>query len=527
MPKLKKLLISFLAFVILFMSIAPSLPTQAADTWYSSGFPGWYTKVYGGDQTEIFGERYTAAQVQWVFYGMMSLFINWILAATPCSQSDVASLFGGNFTGCAGTGSLPLQLQKNAVADKNQNILGTLFADRPLSGITYVKNIIRKFHIIPEANAQTPGFGYKALDPILPLWTATRNISYTLFVLVILVLAFMIMFRLKISPQVVVSVQSALPKIAIGLILVTFSYAIAGFLVDLMYVVIGLISIIFAGTSFAGNNPVSLFNILTTGFSNTGVFGFLLLYLVEFLGSFLIISIGMIANIITSLGATGGSPGFALGAIAGGGLMFLAVLIAIVLFVVGFVVLIWMAVRILITLIKAFAMILFLTILLPLQVTFGVVVPGLGFGSWLKQFVANLAVFPITGVLFMLSFIFMETAMTYSAQHTAQIDLLNQVIHVPAGTFGNPGWPPLLGISGPGTALIFLIASFFVISLVPKSAEVASGLITGKFNMTSAIGEVTTVGKGVVAYGVSRYEEGKSAPSTLGSVLRTVGVIKK
>lgn len=516
MPKVfKKLLLSFLAAFVLLMSFAPAMPSKAADTWYSSGFPGWYAKVYGGDQTEIFGERYTAAQVQWVFYGFLSMILNWVLTATPCTQGQVANLINGSFTGCGGNqgGILPVSLQKEGVASAGKSFISMLFSDRPLSGITYVKNIARKFQIIPQANAQTPGFGYKALDPILPLWESARNVSYGLFVVVILVMAFMIMFRVKISPQVVVSVQSSLPKIAIGLILVTFSYAIAGFLIDMMYVVIGLISLIFAGTSFsAANNSIGLFTILTRGFSDTGVFGFLLLYLVEFVASFFIISVSMMQNIIASFtAAANNGSGLVVGTLAGGGFLFFAILIDIVLVIVLFFVLLWMAIRILITLIKAFAMILFLTILLPLQVTFGVVVPGIGFGTWIRQFVANLAVFPITGVLFMMSFIFMETGMSYTTQHTSQIDILNGVIHIPANTFGNPGWPPLLGISSFGIALVFLIASFFIISLVPKSAEVANGLITGKFALGSAIGEAVGTPLGFAMNAVNAYRAPEKA----------------
>src|SRR5258708_14361646 len=83
----------------------------------------------------------------------------------------------------------------------------------------------------------------------------------------------MIMFRVKISPQVVVSVQSALPKIAIALVLVTFSYAIAGFLIDIMYVFVGLFSLVFsrftvAGVSFVGGSAGAVtgyFDMLTKG----------------------------------------------------------------------------------------------------------------------------------------------------------------------------------------------------------------------------------------------------------------------
>jgi len=57
------------------------------------------------------------------------------------------------------------------------------------------------------------------------------------------------MFRMKMNPQTVISIENALPKIVIALILITFSFAIAGFLIDLTYISMGLI------VSMLSNNP--------------------------------------------------------------------------------------------------------------------------------------------------------------------------------------------------------------------------------------------------------------------------------
>ena len=46
------------------------------------------------------------------------------------------------------------------------------------------------------------------------------------------------MFRVKINPQTVVSLQTMIPKLIITMLLVTFSFAIAGFVIDLVYVII-------------------------------------------------------------------------------------------------------------------------------------------------------------------------------------------------------------------------------------------------------------------------------------------------
>jgi hypothetical protein len=59
-----------------------------------------------------------------------------------------------------------------------------------------------------------------------------------LLVIVLIAIGFMIMFRMKLNPQTIITVESALPRIVLSLILITFSFAIAGFMIDLMYVII-------------------------------------------------------------------------------------------------------------------------------------------------------------------------------------------------------------------------------------------------------------------------------------------------
>ena len=71
------------------------------------------------------------------------------------------------------------------------------------------------------------GIGFSALTPTLQVWKAFRNLSYFLFIIIFIVVGFMIMFRAQINPQTVVTVQAALPKIVVTLIMITFSYAIA------------------------------------------------------------------------------------------------------------------------------------------------------------------------------------------------------------------------------------------------------------------------------------------------------------
>ena len=127
--------------------------------------------------------------------------------------------------------------------------MATLFNTAPASGVSYVADIGRKLNIVQPAYAQT-GFGFNSLNPILPLWRAFRNVSYLIFVVIIVAIGFGVLFRLNISPQTVITVQSAIPRIVLALILVTFSYAIVGFMIDLIYVIFSLA--IYGVTSFGG-----------------------------------------------------------------------------------------------------------------------------------------------------------------------------------------------------------------------------------------------------------------------------------
>lgn len=486
----RKIVASVLLSIFLLTSVfVPVARAQSAGLWYTQEFPQWYVKVYGGGSAnEIFGERYTAAQVQWVFYGFISMIVNALLSHTGCTSEKTANILAGNLTEsiCLLGSSNTSGQQYATISNSNKNILSNIFADRPLSGITYFKDLIRKFHIIPEVKAQSVGFGFNALEPVRQLWTASRNISYTLFVLVTLILAFMIMFRVKLSPQVAVTVQSALPRIVVAIIFVTFSYAIAGFLIDMMYVVIGLISLIFSSTKLlsdaTGDTGVTaMFYVFTQGLSGQGIWGFLFLYLIQFFSTLVVVGVGLGYGLLAGLGTVGGAVGAGIG-----GALF--ILIAIVVAVLMVFVLLWMSLKIIWTLIKAFAYVLFLTIILPLQITFGIVVPSIGIGSWLKLYIANLAVFPITGTLFALAFIFMEMSRRLVEDYIKKSQL-GAFVNAPPASLA-PGWPPLLGTGAGTMSLVFLMASFFIISLVPKAAEVANSLITGKgFNFGSAIGE--------------------------------------
>lgn len=135
----------------------------------------------------------------------------------------------------------------NVVADLTNN----LYNNPPASGIKYLAYMGSRLHLISPAFAATPGQDF--LKPMIDIWIINRNLAYLFFVIIFVAIGFMIMFRSKLNPQTVVNIQLALPKIIIALILVTFSYALSGFIVDLVFLFNKLIFGIYA-------SPLSAFD---------------------------------------------------------------------------------------------------------------------------------------------------------------------------------------------------------------------------------------------------------------------------
>jgi len=83
--------------------------------------------------------------------------------------------------------------------------------------------------------------GRDRLNPIFSLWEAMRNVAYLLIVLSLVAYGFLVMVRYKIDPRTVATAQAVLPRLAIALILLTFSYTIAALVVDLMQVLLQVV----------------------------------------------------------------------------------------------------------------------------------------------------------------------------------------------------------------------------------------------------------------------------------------------
>jgi hypothetical protein len=151
-------------------------------------------------------------------------------------------------------------------------MISTLYTP-PLQTSDYFQNLASNFGISKHALAatNTGGTGFQSLSPLMKTWTAFRNIVYLVLVIAFVVIGLAIMFRVKIDPRTVMTIQNQIPKIIVGILAVTFSFAIAGLLIDIMWVLIYLIYGVISGISpeiaknVAGLSPSVLQNTSVLG----------------------------------------------------------------------------------------------------------------------------------------------------------------------------------------------------------------------------------------------------------------------
>lgn len=123
----------------------------------------------------------------------------------------------------------------NGVLGISLSMIGEVISTPPIHSSLFLANLGEQIGI-KSAHAQVGGSGSGVLAPIFKLWEVSRNISYLVMILIFIIVGFMVMFRQKLNPQTVVSVQLALPGLVIGLVMITFSYFLAALISDMAFV---------------------------------------------------------------------------------------------------------------------------------------------------------------------------------------------------------------------------------------------------------------------------------------------------
>jgi len=277
---------------------------------------------------------------------------------------------------------------------------------RPASSIDYVNYIalnLQKHHIVSDTYAAGPGYGFSALAPILPIWRAFRNISYMLFAIGFVLYGIMIMFRVKIDSKTAATIQLAIPKLIATLLMITFSYAIVGFLVDISTIADAMAINILR----VGPEPI-----LNAGGPLSGIGDFVINVvsgqsLLGGIGSFFVnaLTAVMVSPLIFFNLVIGGLSGIVVGVLVGelgiiSGFGIIAGIIIIIAVLISYF-------KLILKLFQAFFGIIINLIFAPI-ILLGNLLPGsTSFGDWLRSIYGNLAVFPVAIFFLTLSFALM------------------------------------------------------------------------------------------------------------------------
>ncbi len=286
--------------------------------------------------------------------------------------------------------------EREGALNTTSNLIAAMYASPPVSSVDYFADLGRRLNIVKPALAQPQqGIGFEGLSPILPLWKAFRNLAYLFFTIIFVIIGFAIMFRVKLDPQTVISIQNAIPRVVIALILVTFSYAIAGLLIDFIYLIISLGVLILA--PIGGLNVAEMqqkYMNLNFGEGLGSIFGSIsgevwpLFLLPALIG-------GALTAFIPPVGWTAAAIGSG---------------VTILLFLILAIIALWVMIKLFLSLLKCYISIILSVIIAPLQIMLGAI-PGvqMGFGSWIKNLFANIVVFPAVALFMLLGYILISS----------------------------------------------------------------------------------------------------------------------
>ncbi len=477
----------FASLFSLALAVFPSL-SLAADCpmgpWYNQSACQFSQRITQAPENEIFGERYTFAQVNWIINSIATIF-------TPSSMTPdefikslksiidtLVTSQAPDYATVAKVGGVPGILALS---------MGEMYTHPPASGVNYISKSLAKLEIIPVAHAQT-GQGFRSINVIQDIWSASRNMAYFVVIILLIASGFLIMFRVKINPQTVVSLQTMIPKLVIALLLITFSYAIAGLVIDLMYVIIvfilGMLNFMQVIHPSDLGHAVGWFT--APSFSGPVVY-----FIVPWL---LLALVGSIATVITV--PLVGSVIFAIVP----GVLLLLTLLGIILTIW----LVWLLFRIWWMLVKTYVTILLLIIAGPWQIMLDVIPGQSGFTSWIRNLIANASVFVVVPIMFALNMmIWRPSSLVASLPGLNPLGMANSGSTIfPGGDF--PDFP-LLG--GHGT-LFQIAVGYAILALIPKVADMLrDALKVPAFKYGSAFGEAL----GPIKLGASAFVSGQEA----------------
>lgn len=379
----------------------------------------------------------------------------------------------------------PTGINKQAAVPVLGNAIAFIAGNPPVQTGEYLAYMASKAGFIEPAYAQGKG-GFDVLKPVQKIWIATRNVAYLVTSLTLVVIGFMIMLRKKIDAQTVIGVQQALPKLVVTLLLVTFSYAIAGLVIDMIYflIIFGVKLLSLPGSSIfadspAGSNAINL--ILKKPLFSIGL--------------------GRLFSLTGDEAAPAGEAATAVGdliqnllsAYTGEGTVsaFAGIISAPIAYIIFAVAILYALFKLFFSLLMAYVQIVLLTILGPLQIMLNAMPGSDSFSKWFRNLLANALAFPAAAM--MLVFAAATMGLNGDPWYISPDVGYN-------ATRGGVSWsPPLVfgegvSTSNPVNALLALFG-IGVLLMTPKVVDMVKEWVQApEFKYGSAIGEAVGFG---------------------------------
>ena len=130
-------------------------------------------------------------------------------ATTNNSINALSIMIGGAWEKTKEGTAIPLNFQNGALSGLGGSMIA-MYANPPASTKEYAIDLGKTLGFIPKS-AMAQGIGFAGLAPLLPLWKVFRDVSYGILAIILIVVGLMVMFRKKIDPKTVVTVQNSIP----------------------------------------------------------------------------------------------------------------------------------------------------------------------------------------------------------------------------------------------------------------------------------------------------------------------------
>lgn len=378
------------------------------------------------------------------------------------------------------------------------NYVAELYHFQP-SGEEYVADILNNIGVPSISRAYAQGTGYKAMSPFLEFWKVFRNLAYSLYIIMFVVVGIMIMLRTKVNAQTIITIQTALPNLLITLLLITFSYAIVGFMIDIMYFLIYFITYLFSSIGVL-DGAKAVDRLMTNN-----AWGII------FDGRNSIIS--AIADAMVQV--LGGNSGGGLAARVVGGVLTTGISELAVQAIPYLLVAVWLAItmlKLVFVLTQSYVMLIIQTVTAPVQILMNAIPGSKAFSEWIKKTASYLIPFPVAAAMFIVAAMFVKNPTNNTLLNGLDPRDANPFGIVESGSTFYENWnnndvwtPPFTFDLKWESSQIMILIGFFIFAMTPAAVKMAQDWLQVKASpyTSEAFGAVG------VASGTYKWYKGK------------------